>query len=305
MAPIKSPPLVFSLFSKENLLAPFIKDSCYEEGVLFHQYFADGESYLRFDTSVKNRKIIFIDSLDHPNTKILPLIFAAQTAKELGALEIGLVAPYLSYMRQDKRFQEGESVTSRSFAALISENFDWLVTIDPHLHRYKSLDEIYKIPSHVLGASPILSTWIQQNIDSPLLIGPDAESQQWVAQIAARINAPYTILEKQRTDDRHVTVSIPDLSLYQEHTPVLVDDILSTGHTLLETIGHLKRLRAKPPVCVIVHPIFAGITVDELLKAGATQIASCNTIKHISNKLDIIPLLIEECYFVSFPNAQF
>src|SRR3546814_1718571 len=83
------------------------------------------------------RRVLFraLSSLDHPYAKVLPLLFAADTARDLGARRIVLVAPYLAYMRQDIRFHAGEAVTSRTFAAILSRHLDWLVTVDPHLHR--------------------------------------------------------------------------------------------------------------------------------------------------------------------------
>ena len=79
--------------------------------------------------------------------------------KQLGARSVGLIAPYLAYMRQDKQFHDGECITSRHFSRWISERFDWLVTIDPHLHRYHSLDEIYSIPSCVIHATGVIAEY--------------------------------------------------------------------------------------------------------------------------------------------------
>src|SRR5215207_2968948 len=95
--------------------------------------FPDGESYLRLEPDVSGRILVIICTLDHPDDKFLPLSFAAAAARELGVAQVGLVAPYLAYMRQDKRFKDGEAVTSRYFASLVSSQFDWLVTVDPHL----------------------------------------------------------------------------------------------------------------------------------------------------------------------------
>ncbi len=107
--------------------------------------FPDGETYLRFAGDLGGRTLALVCTLDHPNSKILPLLFAAATAREIGAAKVGLVAPYLAYMRQDRRFKPGEAVTSRHVAGLLSDAFDWLVTVDPHLHRYSSLAQIYQI----------------------------------------------------------------------------------------------------------------------------------------------------------------
>lgn len=106
----------------------------------------------------------------------MPLIFAAKTARELKAKKITLIAPYLAYMRQDKQFHQGQGITSKYFAALISHYFDNLITIDPHLHRWHSLNDIYSIPTHVLHANDAIASWIIQHVTNPVLIGPDIES---------------------------------------------------------------------------------------------------------------------------------
>jgi ribose-phosphate pyrophosphokinase len=213
----------------------------------------------------------------------------SKTAKERGALQVCLVAPYLSYMRQDSIFNPGEGVTSNYFAHLVSGFVDSLITIDPHLHRIKSLSEIYSIK--VSHAANHISAWIKKNIVSPILIGPDAESEQWVSEVAKNAKAPYIILTKIRHGDRDVEVSIPHFELYKNHIPVLVDDIISTGRTMIETIGHLKNAGMKPPVCIGVHAIFAENAFQEIKDSGARNIITCNSITHESNQIDISDLL--------------
>jgi len=284
--------VVFSLFGADRFVSELTQALGFEKGDLLQRRFPDGESYLRYEASLKGKKVILVDTLDHPDEKILPLIFAAGTAKELGATEVGLVAPYLAYMRQDARFHPGEAITSISFARLISQAFDWMVTVDPHLHRHRTLNEIYTITTQVVPAAPLISDWIQKNVSQAVLVGPDVESKQWVSQIAQATRIPFTILEKERLGDHQVKVSVPALKDFPNHTPVLVDDIVSTGQTMLETIRHLRDMGSKPPVCVVVHPIFAGITSQTLMEAGAERVVSCNTIPHESNQLDLAPSLI-------------
>jgi ribose-phosphate pyrophosphokinase len=289
----KNSTLIFSLFGSDHLVNQFVKTLEFEKTQLIHRRFPDGESYLRYETPVKGHKIIIIDTLDHPDEKILPLIFAAETARELGATQVGLIAPYLAYMRQDTRFHPGEAITSTHFARLISQNFDWMITVDPHLHRHHTLSEIYTIPTQVTPAAPVISSWIHKHIKQAVLIGPDAESKQWVSQIAEAVDIPFIVLEKTRLGDHDVKISIPALKDFPNHTPILVDDIVSTGQTMIETIQQLKSLGAKSPVCIVVHPIFAGITTQTLIDAGAESVVSCNTIPHDSNQLDVCQSLIQ------------
>ena len=173
------------------------------------RHFPDRETYLRIDSDVRDRPVAVLCTLPDPDARALSLIFVSDTLRELGARQIGLVAPYLAYMRQDRRFQPGEAITSASFARLLSVQFDWLVTVDPHLHRYGSLAEIYSIPTRVIHAAPLISQWIRMNVQDPLIIGPDSESEQWVAAVAQDADAPYAVLEKIRHDDRDVEIRCP------------------------------------------------------------------------------------------------
>lgn len=288
-----SAPLLFDLSSHDALAKGVAAALGAETGRIEQRRFPDGESFVRLLTPVAGRAVTLLAGLDRPDEKFLPLVFAAATARDLGASAVGLIAPYLPYMRQDKRFHEGEGITSAYFARALSAAVDRLVTVDPHLHRRKSLAEIYSVPAQAMHAAPLLASWIAGAVERPLLIGPDAESSQWVQAVAADAGAPSVVLQKVRRGDRDVDVSVPEVERWRDHTPVLVDDIVSTGRTLIETIGHLKRAGLKPPVCVAVHGVFAGDAYNALKAAGAGRIVTTNTIRHESNAIDIAALLAE------------
>ena len=135
--------------------------------------FPDGETSVRVTTDCSSRDVVIVCTLHRPNGLALPLLFMADTARRAGASRVGLVAPYLAYMRQDAEFHAGEAVTARSFAAFLSRGFDWLVTVDPHLHRIGRLSDVYTIPSVALHASSDIGAWIAAHVESPLVIGPD------------------------------------------------------------------------------------------------------------------------------------
>lgn len=257
-----------------------------DTGQLVLHVFPDGETYLRFLTDVAGRPLVIVCTLDRPDAKFLPLIFAAATARELGAAGVGLAAPYLAYMRQDRRFKPGEAVTSRQIAELLSNAFDWLVTVDPHLHRYASLGEIYRIPSRVVHAAPLISDWIRHNVGNPHIIGPDSESEQWVSAVAKDAGAPYSVLEKTRRGDRDVEISTHGLADLGARTPVLVDDIISSGRTMIEAARVLKAVGAAAPVCVAVHGLFADDSASLLIKEGA-RVVTANTVPHQTNAIDV------------------
>lgn len=292
-------PVVIAMPGNEAMAASLAPRLDGEVGRLEVRGFPDGETYLRFVTDLAGRRLVLVCTLDHPNNKILSLLFAAATAREIGAASVGLVAPYLAYMRQDRRFNPGEAVTSRYIAKLLSDAFDWLVTVDPHLHRYSSLTEIYRIPTRIVHAAPLVSKWIKQNVSNPLIIGPDAESEQWVSAVAADAGAPFTVLQKVRRGDRNVQVSFKDPVEFDGRTPVLVDDIISSGRTMIEAVRLVTVRGGRNPVCIAVHGLFADGSDAALTRTGA-RVITTNSIPHETNGIDVGGILADATTEVGF-----
>jgi ribose-phosphate pyrophosphokinase len=280
-------PLLIAFPGNEALADKLAATLGWETGQLEVRHFPDGESYVRFHTEVRGRALVLVSTLDRPDAKMMALYFAACTARDLGARRVGLLAPYLSYMRQDKCFNPGEGITAAQFARFVSGAVDWLVTADPHLHRIHALDEVYSIPSRVVRAAPEIARWVAANVPSPLIVGPDGESEQWVSAVASDAGCPFTVLTKIRRGDRDVEVSLPQIDAWRDCTPVLVDDIASSARTMVAAVKNILATGMRAPVCVAVHPIFAQDAYDILLAAGPARVVSCNTIAHASNAIDM------------------
>ncbi len=245
--------------------------------------FPDGESYVRITGEVAGRHLIILCTLDRPDEKLPPLLLLAGAAREAGAASVGLVAPYLAYMRQDRRFHDGEATSARHVAGWISKQIDWLVTVDPHLHRIKALSEVYTVPNRVVHAAGAIAQWIRANVPKPLLLGPDEESGQWVSDIARQVGAPFEVLTKLRRGDRDVAVSMPQVQGWQDRAPVLVDDIVSTARTMIEAVRRVHECGLPEPTCIAVHAIFADDSLAQLRSAGAARVVSADTIAHATN----------------------
>lgn len=253
--------------------------------------FPDGESWLRVLGELRDAQVVIVGNLYQPDPQALSLLYLADYAREMGALRVGLVAPYLPYMRQDARFHPGEAITSRSFARFVSSAVDWLVTVDPHLHRYASLDEIYTISTRVVPAAPVMAAWIAAHVERPFVVGPDSESAQWAAEVARLAGCPHAVLEKQRHGDRDVEISLSHLTDTEGRTPVLIDDIISSARTMTVAVRMLRAAGLPPPVCIGVHALFAGDAAGVLAEAGAARVVTCNTVPHASNGIDVLPAL--------------
>lgn len=249
--------------------------------------FPDGESLVRLAAPPAGGDAAIVCTLVDPDAKVVPLLMAAATVRELGAARVGLVTPYLAYMRQDTRFHPGEAVSARIFGKLLGDAFDWLVTVDPHLHRYHSLGQAYALDARVVHAASRIAAWINRHVDSPLIIGPDGESAQWVGDVAHRLGAPFVVASKQRHGDRDVRVTLAGIEQWNGHTPVLVDDIISSGHTMIETLRSLDLKTSPAPVCIGVHGVFAAGAVEQLRAAGAGRIVTSNSIDGDTAQIDI------------------
>lgn len=271
-----------------TLMAPLLAARI---GRLDWRHFPDGESLVAIDENLEGASVAILASLQRPDQMALALRFAAATAREFGAGSVGLIAPYLAYMRQDRRFNPGEAVSAPLFASFLEDSFDWLVTADPHLHRNPELGSLYRIPALRVAAAPLVADWIRDNIPHAIVIGPDSESEQWVSDIAVRAGVPYQVLNKIRRGDRDVDVSLPDADAARGRTPVIVDDIVASGRTVIETLGHLKRLGLPAAICVAIHAVFADNAYQQLLAAGAARVVSTDSISHPSNEISIAALL--------------
>jgi ribose-phosphate pyrophosphokinase len=281
--------LILPLPANESFAASLACACDAELGKIETRHFPDGESYVRIHADAAGRAVDLVCTLARPDAGFLQLMFAADAARELGASEVNLVAPYLAYMRQDKRFHAGESVSSLTFARLVSSTFDRLLTVDPHLHRYPVLSALYRIPTTTLHAAPLLANWIAANVEAPLIVGPDVESEQWAEAIAGCIGAPHVVLSKTRHGDRSVEISVPDLSDRRDRTPVLVDDITSSGRTLAAAARKLGEQGLRKPECVVVHALFADNAWSELAPLFA-RIVSTDAVPHPSNCIALAPL---------------
>jgi len=280
-------PMIFALPGNELLAEALVEAMRAQRGTIAMRHFPDEETYLRVEQPVNGRDVLIAATLDRPNSKLVDLYLLASTLREGGARRIVLVAPYLPYMRQDRSFSAGEGVSAAHIARWLSSFLDGLVTVEPHLHRIRALEQVYRMPVRTVHVPEAIGRWVRENVTQPLLIGPDEESGSWVAGAAAIAACKYLVLKKLRHGDRDVSIVVPGVQQFPEHTPVLLDDIISSGATLVEAAHKLKAVGAPPPVCVAVHAIFAQEAYERLQHAGVDRIVTCNTILHPSNAIDV------------------
>lgn len=252
--------------------------------------FPDGESLLRLPTALPEH-VLICRSLNQPNDKLIELLLCVKTARQLGAKRVTLVAPYLCYMRQDIANQPGEAISQRIVGQMLAELFDDVITVDPHLHRISTLNQAIPINNAIsLTAADEIGLFLQQKFEHAVLLGPDSESEQWVAAIGKRIGFDYSVAQKIRQGDKQVSMVLPDDDFHNKKL-VIVDDMASTGRTIAKASRLLLAAGAQQVYAVITHPLFCGDAEAHIRQAGVQKIWSTDSISHLSASIYLDKLL--------------
>ncbi|MCW8924469.1 MAG: ribose-phosphate diphosphokinase [Gammaproteobacteria bacterium] len=252
--------------------------------------FPDGENRLTLPAELSGH-VVFCRSLDHPNEKLLELLLAAKTARELGAKTLTLVVPYLCYMRQDKAFHPGEAVSQPIVGRFLADLFDNVITVDPHLHRIQYLEQAVPAAQAVtLSATSLMAEFLRERFEDPIVLGPDAESEQWVSAVARPSQWRYGACNKIRTGDKNVEVTLPEINL-EGRAVVLVDDMVSSGQTLSVTIAECLSKKAEHVDILVTHALFATDAKQRMIEAGVRNIWSTDSVSHESNIIPLYALL--------------
>ncbi len=251
--------------------------------------FPDNEIDIRFSKNIYKKNIIFVQSFyDNLNEKIIETLFAGHTAKDLHARKVNLIALYFPYLRKDKRFKSNECISAEVMGKLFSV-FDRIYIVEPHLHRIKNINKLFSKGKRVTVVSDIVD--YVKKIRNPVLIGPDMESMQWADSVAKLLNKKAHVLRKKRLSSRKVKIKVPKIDIKNRNI-VVIDDIISTGHTMLETVKGLKKLEPKRIYCICFHGIFVENALEKLKKHA--EVISCNTIPNKVSKIDISKTIAEE-----------
>ena len=237
---------------------------------------------------------ILYTPLDRPSDKLLAVLFAAEALRRGGAKRLVLVAPYLCYMRQDIAFHPGEAISQKVVGKLLADAVDRVVTVDAHLHRTKRIDDVFPgIAADDLSAMPaVFETLRFSGVDpATVVVGPDEESEPWVAELAGELNVAHAIGRKKRRGDQVVEIAFPDPGLLAGRPVLLVDDIVSSGGTLIACARALLAAGCRTIDAVITHALFPPEMIRKFHEVGIRSIRSTTSVPHPSNAIALDEIL--------------
>jgi ribose-phosphate pyrophosphokinase len=256
--------------------------------------FPDKES--RVTVKPSSGTVILYATLRPPNEKLWHVAFAASALREGGANRLVLVVPYLCYMRQDKAFRDGQAVSQHIVASFLSNYVDKVLTVDPHLHRINNLQSIFtNCTVEVLSSVKVLSKALSDEIthDKWVLVGPDAESEQWVGRMAAELGVRFVVAQKVRRGDKRVSVKIPLSENIRGLNALIIDDVVSSGGTLCQCSEELLKAGAQHVEAVVVHALYGRNGEKKMQNAGIFRIRSTDSLPNPSNVFQLAPLMAE------------
>lgn len=256
--------------------------------------FPDGE--IRVTIGSTTTTTIIYGSLDRPNDKLVALLLAAEALRRNGCLRIVLLTPYLCYMRQDVAFNPGEAISQKAIGQLLSSIVDRVITVDAHLHRTHEISLVFPgIEADNVSAIPAIAENLRHsNLDSDtVVIGPDAESQPWISDLAVRLGLRHTVANKDRHDDNSVTIKFREPALVRGRPILILDDIVSSGGTLIACAKALANSGATDIDAIIVHALFPAGLVSTFKEAGVRSIRSTYSVPHPTNAIVLDKLFAE------------
>ena len=255
--------------------------------------FPDGEQYVRVDGGVRGEDVAVFQSLGlNPDSYLVEYALIVDALRGAGCRSVTAVVPYLAYARQDKRFRDGEPLSAKAFARLIERaGTDRIITVDMHLHRFSRISDVFDIPAENVSAMPLIAEHYAKahRGESIVVVGPDMESEQWAKQVAATLSSRLYVLEKERLGDRDVRVS--DVSFGKGSRALLVDDMISTGKTLMEVIAKLRLQGFSPIDAAATHSLLVEGAYERLKAAGMSELISTDTVPGPYSSVSVAPVL--------------
>jgi ribose-phosphate pyrophosphokinase len=254
-------------------------------GIPFLKRFPDGELYVRVGGRMSGDDVVLVQST-RTDQDLIELILLEDAIREAGARRLFVVVPYFGYARQDRPFFPGEPLSARTMARHVELEADGVVTVD--LHSSETLRAFVKPAIEASGIPAIARLLKERPLD--LLVSPDKGGIERVKRMASILDKPWMALEKRRIDSEHVELALPKdvpINLDGKHI-VILDDVISTGGTIVEAARLLKRQRVGAIAAACTHGLFLK-DAFERIKAVCDALFSTDTLDNPSEKASVAP----------------
>jgi len=250
--------------------------------------FPDGERYIRIKGEIPKEAVV-IQSTGYPqDANLMELFLILKNLKSLGVERTRVVIPYFGYGRQERRFKSGEAVS----AVIVSELLEAAGASEIYSINFheKNIKEFFNIPVHEISAMPLIANYIKETVDDPMILGPDKGALGFAQEIAGILNCDCDHLEKTRISPEKVETKPKNLGV-EGRDVVIIDDIISTGGTIVNATRLLKDLGANKVVVGCVHPVLVEDALLKIFAAGVDDVFSTDTLRSDVSSISVAPLV--------------
>ncbi len=239
--------------------------------------FADGESRVRIDADVQDADLYIVQPTSAPtNERLMTLALLADAARAAGAARITAVVPYFGYARQDVRKNPGEP-RSAQFAARMLQlaGIERLITLDLHS---PALESAFEIPIvHLVADELMLPAVRGWGIADLTVVSPDAGGMKRAQRFATALDAPLAVIAKSRPRP-DVAVQLQVLGEVRDRACLIVDDMASTGRTMVGAAEALREAGAREVNALFVHAVMAPGAMARLCEGPFKRILTTDSV---------------------------
>lgn len=247
--------------------------------------FPDNELYVRILEDIKDEHVIIVQTT-HPDSNLVELFLIQNAVKESGVKKLTVVIPYYGYARQDTKFKDGEAISAKAIAGLISLNADKIITVDPHKEH---ILDFFSTNAVSCTAVPEIAVYLEdKKID--MILAPDKGALERAKTASKIIECEFDYMEKTRIDGETVEIKPKNLNARNKNVAI-IDDIISTGGTMAKSIKELKLHGAKKVFVSCTHGLFAGDAIRKLSAAGCDEIIATDTIYSKYSQVKVAPCI--------------
>ena len=254
--------------------------------------FKSGEIYVHYEESIRNCDVFLVQSLSHPiNELFVELLVMIDAAKRASARTINIIIPYYGYARQERKAAPREPISAKMVADVLTNvGASRVVTIDLHA---SAIQGFFNIPVDHLTALDLISEYLKsKNIEEPVIVSPDAGRASMAEKLANHLDSPFAIMIKKRPahNESVITHVIGDV---EGKTPIIIEDLIDTGTTIVNVVEGLKERGAKDAIVCATHGLFSSDALSKLNHPNIKEIVVTDSIAlpdHVLDCLKILPV---------------
>ena len=295
-----NPPKIFAGSSNPDLASAISKKSHIALGKIEIGHFSDSEIDVWIQDEINNSVAFIVQSNSFPvNDHIIELSLISDALRRSGAHQIIAVIPYFGYSRKEKQSRPGEPISAKVVADLItSTGINKVVCLDLHAD---AIVGFFNVPVIYLSALEVLASSLKkEKFTNPVVVAPDVGGVKRARNFASILNWPMAVIEKHRFTDQREKIEILSMSgEIKGDTAVIVDDVISTGGTVIESAQALKDKGVKKVIVCAAHGVFADNALKRLEESCIDKVVVTDSIPQHekSPKLEVVSVasLIADC----------